>query len=589
MSLLLGEAGGRYRLSSLRASGGQGHVYEATDEVDRRAVVVKINRLPGEAGLLARAAALRLAGLAEDPIAGPHLVPVWDLGSHEDRPFVVMERLDRTLDAPLGDDPQPLQAALALLLAADALHRAGVVHGDLKPSNVFLRDEDDGGFVALFGDLWAETGEPALSPGYSAPELWRGARPTLASDRYSLGASLLAVFAGSPPPCAVSGLRPRPPTRTELAVLPAPLRDPVARMLDPRPERRPPPAQALAALQGRPTARTGPPPTPRLLVGALLVGGLPLGLTAALALRTPAPLSTPACPPPFVASGPGCRAPDGRGLVWVPPGSFTAGTSAPEQVPWAVDAVPTPVRLSHGLWVRSTEVSQGEYRALLAEAPVATRTERLPDGREVPCASWEGHDLVDDALPVACVSWWDAVRFANLSSVADGLRPSYHLQLREDGSLSVRWDRDADGWRLPTEAEWEWAARGAGEAQAWAGAEARETICSHANVRDRSAPEAWGNEVGCADGVAVLGPVGSLEPNALGLYDMIGNVSEWTWDVYADRPDGEQIDPSGAEAGPHRVFRGGGWNQVARPVAARYADRPSGAGLNLGFRLVRSR
>ncbi|GAA4695295.1 SUMF1/EgtB/PvdO family nonheme iron enzyme [Pseudonocardia yuanmonensis] len=164
----------------------------------------------------------------------------------------------------------------------------------------------------------------------------------------------------------------------------------------------------------------------------------------------------------------------------------------------------------------------------------------------------------DGRLPVTEVSWFDALRFCNARSAAEGLQPCYTLGADPDG-LDVEWDRSATGYRLPTEAEWEFACR-----------------AGSADVRPGELDDiAWyrGNSGGHPHGV------GTRAPNAWGLHDMIGNVWEWTW----DRFDTEVY-------GPYRVFRGGGWFDPPRACRAscRRKSHPTLRIDDLGFRLARS-
>ncbi|MEV7516051.1 formylglycine-generating enzyme family protein [Streptomyces diastaticus] len=160
--------------------------------------------------------------------------------------------------------------------------------------------------------------------------------------------------------------------------------------------------------------------------------------------------------------------------------------------------------------------------------------------------------------PVTEVSWPDALRHCNLLSQALGLRPCYLLGDDPD-ARDTRWDREADGFRLPTEAEWEYACR-AGSPDVRYGP--LDEVAHHR-----------GNSGGRPH------PAGTRRPNAFGLYDMLGNVWEWCWDLY---------DPE--VYGPYRVFRGGGWQDEPRGVraACRRKSHPTLRIDDLGFRLARS-
>ncbi|MFC9944110.1 formylglycine-generating enzyme family protein [Streptomyces pratensis] len=161
--------------------------------------------------------------------------------------------------------------------------------------------------------------------------------------------------------------------------------------------------------------------------------------------------------------------------------------------------------------------------------------------------------------PMTEVSWNDAIRFCNLFSQAAGLEPCYSMGDSRDAE-DVLCDWTVDGYRLPSEAEWEFACR-----------------AGSTGVRYGELDEiAWhrGNSGGG------LHEVATREPNAWGLHDMIGNVWEWCWDVY---------DPQ--VYGPYRVFRGGGFFDQPRGCRAscRRKSHPTLAIDDLGFRLARSR
>ncbi|MEU6992803.1 formylglycine-generating enzyme family protein [Streptomyces sp. NPDC046465] len=167
-----------------------------------------------------------------------------------------------------------------------------------------------------------------------------------------------------------------------------------------------------------------------------------------------------------------------------------------------------------------------------------------------------------DLLPVEGVSWRDAVLFCNALSRRDGHTPAYRLDaesLAEGRDETVEWDTAADGYRLPTEAEWEHACR------------AGTTGPHYAPLDDI----AWyrGNSG------ERLHEVGGKRPNAWGLYDMLGNVWDWCWDVY----DAEVY-------GTYRVLRGGGWfdEHWSCRASARRRSHPSYRVDDVGFRLARS-
>lgn len=160
--------------------------------------------------------------------------------------------------------------------------------------------------------------------------------------------------------------------------------------------------------------------------------------------------------------------------------------------------------------------------------------------------------------PVTEVSWIDAVRFCNLLSRTAGLTPCYSPGDDPD-ARDVVCHRQADGYRLPSEAEWEYACR-----------------AGSTDVRPGELDDiAWYS----ANSGGHVHDVATLAPNPWGLHDMIGNVWEWCWDIY-----------DSAVYGPYRVFRGGGWNDHPRGCRAscRRKSHPTFRVDDLGFRLARS-
>jgi formylglycine-generating enzyme len=228
-------------------------------------------------------------------------------------------------------------------------------------------------------------------------------------------------------------------------------------------------------------------------------------------------------------------------LMAVDPGEFWMGGGEAED-----DANLRRVTLTRGFAIGATEVTQDIFQAVMGTNPSRA---------------------LGDRHPVDKVTWMDAVRFCNALSEREGLTPAYRI-----GSAEVEWDRAADGYRLPTEAEWEFAARGE-EHHLYAGAGEADDV-------------AWYEGNSDATSHTVAGKI----PNHYGLHDMSGNVWEWVWDRHGPSDAEHAVDPEGAKSGSYRVYRGGSWSagHAQARVHSRLWYLPSYQYPDLGFRVVRT-
>ena len=267
------------------------------------------------------------------------------------------------------------------------------------------------------------------------------------------------------------------------------------------------------------------------------------------------------------------------GMALIPAGSFQMGDSFNEG---DSDELPVHTVTVSAFYMDKYEVTKALWDEV-AEWAAANGYDIGPEDGSTDRSDGSGKA---DEHPVTYVSWYEAVKWANARSEKEGLTPCYTVDgnVYRTGRSAPDCNWGANGYRLPTEAEWEKAARGGldGRRYPWGN---EDPVCE-AGARNGAR---FDDNNRCDDiGTA---PVGTYSPNGYGLYDTAGNVWEWCWDwynsgYYSSSPGS---DPRGPASGASRVERGGGWSGSAYycRVANRYGVSPGYGNNALGFRLVR--
>ena len=252
---------------------------------------------------------------------------------------------------------------------------------------------------------------------------------------------------------------------------------------------------------------------------------------------------------------------DGLKYVWIPPGTFPMGCLAKDPDCTDDEKPSHPVEISKGFWLGQTEVTVGAYKRFSSET-----------GRNMPEVPSFGRNPVNpdwsnEQMPMVSVS-------------------------REDAAAYCGWM----GGRLPTEAEWEYAARGGGPEARYGPLDAIAWYADNSGTARIDSERIWREEQGnytqrLSANANTVHPVAQKQPNAFKLYDMVGNVWEWVNDLYGEKyySASPARDPKGPTSGEFRVLRGGAWfngPRVAR-ATARYKNAPNSRGFSLGFRCAR--
>jgi formylglycine-generating enzyme required for sulfatase activity len=243
-------------------------------------------------------------------------------------------------------------------------------------------------------------------------------------------------------------------------------------------------------------------------------------------------------------------------LVRIEGGTFTMGSPSNEPERNSDEGPQHQVTVS-AFYMGKYQVTQAEYEAVMGTNP---------------------SDFKGSNLPVEYVWWYDAVEFCNRLSQQEGLTPAYTIS---GTNVSCNWN--ANGYRLPTEAEWEYACRAGTTSPFSTGSN---ITTSQANYDGRFPYNINANGIYRQTTTAV----GSFAPNPWGLYDMHGNVYEWCWDWYGSYSSSAQTNPRGPVSGDSHVIRGGRWSGIGQFLRSAFRRNagPLFMGNSLGFRLVRN-
>jgi serine/threonine protein kinase len=540
---------GAYRILEELGRGAMGVVYRALDPAIDRELAIKVIRArefdsPEE--ITEAGVRLTREASAVGRLSHPNIVALYQFGKEPDFDYIAMEfvpgaSLDKLLKGGKRFEPAEVVDIVRQVAAAlDHAHSNGVVHRDIKPANILARPDGvikvtDFGVARISSQTITREGASLGTPAYMAPEQIMGLKADAQADQFSLAIVAYQLLAGRLPftgssdmalmlqiakaePVPLRDANPQLPPKAERVIRRSLAKDPARRFTSCGEF-----AEALGSVfavretfdpeatirSARPVAATKSHRT--VFIGLFVACCCALALAVVyIEAGTTNPISAPnrtVSRPMVVPTLPEQRDPivnptDGLPYEWIPAGSFTMGCSPGDTDCEDNENPPRPLTIASGFWLGRTEVTQAAFRRVMHSSPSQVKGDRLP---------------------VETVSWNDASDYCR-----------------------------AIGGRLPTEAEWEYAAR-AGSAGARYG-----TLGSIGWYRDNS-----GNSAHAA---------ASKRPNAFGLYDMLGNVWEWVADSTGDSS--------------LKVIRGGSYENDLKYVRAsrRVMSDPAFKGPALGFR-----
>jgi formylglycine-generating enzyme required for sulfatase activity len=554
-----------YELVQLLGRGGYGEVWKALGP-GGFAVALKFIRLGDRAG----AVELRSLELMKD-IRHPNLLGVF--GAWQREPFLILaiELADRSLNDRLHEATReglpgipPAELLEYMNEAAkgiDHLNGLGVQHRDVKPHNLLL--VGGGVRVADFGlaklqDRTVTSNTGALTPAYAPPEAFEG-RTSSASDQYSLAVTYCQLRGGRLPFAGnlMQVMNGHLTCRPNLTMLPEGERPVVARALAKVPEERWPSCRAFVAAVAADAGRPRPPASRRPAPGPdrgerkhCPSGGdrPPVPQVGQPPVRTPRPAGLPR----EVTNSLGMR------LVLIPPGKFTMGAPEDER-DRCEDEGQHAVTITRPFYLGVYPVTHAEFERVMGTNP--SWFSGLNGGKDRVAG------LDTSRFPVEMVSWVDAAKFCRALSAVRAEKRAAHT------------------YRLPTEAEWEYACREGGVSVT--------PFHFGSSLSSRQANFDGRKPYGGAPPGRCLGrttAVGTYPANGLGLHDLHGNVWEWCADWYgadsdSPRPARNSQAPEGKD---RRVLRGGSWDGAGRfcRAAFRYGHAPGDRSKTFGFRVV---